>query len=29
MQWEKVGHIVMVAGWTIVTIGSIVVLLTR
>jgi hypothetical protein len=29
MQWEKIGRAVMAAGWTAVTIGCIVVLVTR
>jgi hypothetical protein len=28
-RWERVGHVVMAVGWTIVTVGSIVVLLSR
>jgi hypothetical protein len=28
-RWERVGHVVMVAGWTVVTVASVIVLLTR
>jgi len=29
MQWEKLGRWAMAVGWTIVTIGSVIVLVTR
>jgi hypothetical protein len=28
-RWERVGHVVMVAGWAVVTVGCVIVLVTR
>jgi hypothetical protein len=28
-RWERLGHVVMAVGWTVVTVGCVIVLLTR